>query len=208
MLAQRITDLCQRSQTGDESLKVVDVCTGSGCVALTIANQCTKGKLDVFGIDSSRRALRLAKANLRRNAGGFAPSTTINFKHMDVFTAEFDELIRSADVVAMNPPYIPKSEYQFVSLSTRRFEPHDALMTPETTIDDGNAFYWRVLDTVQSCHPPRQAILAFETGSARQAVALKTRIEQSPGWEAQVWRDSAERDRCVFATLRPYVTVS
>lgn len=94
--------------------RVVDVGTGSGCIALTLALE--RPDLRLLGVDKSIAALAVAKRN-RENL------------QANAILAASDLLasIRSADVIVSNPPYIPEADVETLAAEVRDFEPRMAL---------------------------------------------------------------------------------
>lgn len=103
-----------------ESPRIVDVGTGSGCIALALASELPKAKIDA--IDISADALAIASRNAQRL--GFADRVT--FAESDLLERYLD-LGTSFDVVVSNPPYVGKSEADKLQIEVRQHEPHCAL---------------------------------------------------------------------------------
>lgn len=102
----------------EQALRGLDLCTGSGCIAITLAlenKQCTLDALEL-----SHATLEVAKANAQRY--GIA----INFLEADLYTWEGDNTSKY-DFIISNPPYIPEEEATKVSRHVYDFEPHLAL---------------------------------------------------------------------------------
>jgi len=107
----------KNSFTNDNETRVLDLCTGSGAVAVSLKNEITC--LDVHASDISGEALQTAKENARRLLG----ENQIHFYHSDLY----DTLPRSQfSLVVSNPPYIPADEIQTLSAEVRN-EPRLAL---------------------------------------------------------------------------------
>ena len=105
-------------QTCNQPVKLLDLCTGSGCIAISIATIAKDVgiKIDITAVDISPDALNLARKNDR--------TKSVNFIESDLFTnippTEFD-------IIISNPPYIPTLEIQTLSPTVRDHEPHLAL---------------------------------------------------------------------------------
>ena len=116
--------------------KIVDVCTGSGCIAVALSRRVKQSR--VWGIDISREALSIA----RRNAEKYAP--TIELVEGDAL-ADFSQLIdEEVDVVVSNPPYIPNSDRKLMRRNVTEHEPHIALFVED---DDPLLFYRSIART-------------------------------------------------------------
>lgn len=116
--------------------KIVDVCTGSGCIAVALSRRVKQSR--VWGIDISKEALSIA----RRNAEKYAP--TIELVEGDAL-ADFSQLIdEEVDVVVSNPPYIPNSDRKLMRRNVTEHEPSIALFVED---DDPLLFYRSIART-------------------------------------------------------------
>lgn len=106
-----------------QSAKIVDVCTGSGCIAIALRRRLSDSR--VCGIDISKEALNIA----RRNAQKFAPS--VEFIEGDAL-GDFSQLVDGkVDVVVSNPPYIPISHRELMRPNVTEHEPSIALFVDD-----------------------------------------------------------------------------
>ena len=110
------------STQGGSKIKVLDVCTGSGCIALAIAHMCTDA--EVIAVDISRDALSLAKENAAKL--NLFPNHQ-NFIESDLIEQLLNRSNEKFDVVISNPPYIPSGEIAGLSANVCKFEPRLAL---------------------------------------------------------------------------------
>ena len=116
--------------------KIVDVCTGSGCIAIALSRRVKQSR--VWGIDISQDALAIA----RRNVVKYAPA--IELVEGDAL-ADFSQLIdEEVDVVVSNPPYIPNSDRKLMRRNVTEHEPHIALFVED---DDPLLFYRSIART-------------------------------------------------------------
>jgi len=108
----------QAVRTVEEGDKVLDLCTGSGAVAIALACEAAKDKnITVIGADISDDAIELAKENARIN------KANVSFVKSDLF-----EGIRGRfNLITANPPYIPSAEIETLPKEVRDFEPRLAL---------------------------------------------------------------------------------
>ncbi len=105
------------------ALRIADVGTGSGCIALTLAKELPQA--EIHAIDISAAALEVARANASRHQ----LDSRIRFHQADLL-AEFEH--NYFDFVVSNPPYVGESEEDQVQLEVRKFEPHDAVFAGHT----------------------------------------------------------------------------
>lgn len=99
---------------------VVDLCTGSGAIALAVATEVPEAT--VHAVELSEDALRWAERNLSGSG--------VDLRHGDLATA-FPDLDGGVDVVLCNPPYIPLEAYESVAPEARDHDPHLALFSGE-----------------------------------------------------------------------------
>ena len=98
---------------------IVDLCTGSGCIALGLKSKFSES--DITGVDISADALSLAKENSKLN------NLDVEFIHADVFNMNADLLDQKWDCIISNPPYIPFNERESIAENVLNFEPEISL---------------------------------------------------------------------------------
>ena len=99
-------------------LRIADVGTGSGCIALALAKELPQAEIDA--LDISPAALEIARANAARHQ----LESRIQFHHADLLAGFKD---KSLDFVVSNPPYVGESESDEVQLEVRKFEPRNSV---------------------------------------------------------------------------------
>ena len=102
-------------ELSDTNLSLIDLGTGSGCLAISIALE--RPNFKIFASDISPNALKIAEINSRYH------KTSITFIKSDWFS----EINNTFDIIIANPPYISENEYKSLPISIRRFEPKIAL---------------------------------------------------------------------------------
>ncbi len=117
-----------------ENLNILDIGTGTGCIAITLALEIKNSK--VTGIDINSGAIEIAKQNARLNG------IQVNFYVKDIFSANVCN-DKKFDLIVSNPPYIPENETNEVAKNVLDREPHSALFVPE---DEPLLFYRRISD--------------------------------------------------------------
>ena len=115
-----------------ESLRILDVGTGSGCIAITLA--ATMPAVQVTAWDISEGALQVAQENARRN------NVHVSFQQVDVLNVSSSLLLSpsSYTCIVSNPPYICNRECATMEANVLEHEPHQALFVPD---DDPLLFY-------------------------------------------------------------------
>lgn len=103
-------------------VRIVDVGTGSGCIALALGKELPKA--EIHATDLSLAALEIARTNAARHQ----LERRIHFHHADLL----EGLTESFDIVVSNPPYVGESEEDTVQLEVRKFEPRSAVFAGQT----------------------------------------------------------------------------
>ena len=142
----------------EEGDKVLDLCTGSGCIAVSIAKNCLPKRVSVTASDLSDAAIMLAKENARYN------SVSIDFVQSDLFTNVHGRY----NLIVCNPPYIKSSEIPNLQREVKNFEPKIALDGG----DDGLDFYRRISKSIRS-YLAKDGILLLECGEGQAEEILK-----------------------------------
>lgn len=112
---------------------VLDIGTGSGCIAVTLAKKIHGA--NVYAWDISERALKVASEN------AFLNCVNVRFSLRDIFQPVDNSPI--FDVIVSNPPYVTESEKTTMEANVLGFEPHGALFVPD---DHALIFYERIVD--------------------------------------------------------------
>jgi len=131
-----------------QSITVIDMCTGSGAIAVSLAKY-LPGSV-VYGLDISSDALELARHN------AYANGVNVTFDIHNVLTPYKGPI---ADAVISNPPYIPCGDIANLDVDVAGFEPHLALDGG----DDGLDFYRAIVENIHTCLK-KGGLLAFELG--------------------------------------------
>jgi release factor glutamine methyltransferase len=111
-----------------EQLRVADVGTGSGCLAISLAYELPHA--EVFATDISAPALEVARRNARRHA----VTDRIHFAQTDLLESVGQES-RSFDLIVSNPPYVARNECAQLQREVRDHEPHEALFGGPTGVE-------------------------------------------------------------------------
>lgn len=167
---------------------VLDLCTGSGCIALSIAQEVPEAR--VWATDISPIACEVARENAERL--GLAERVTV--AEGDLFAGAPDELRGRVDLVVANPPYIPSADLADVPHEVGGFEPRLALDGGPDGLDVARRI-WR---EARAWLRPGGAI-ALELDEGRVSSAGEEIVE----WyaEVRVVQDLTGRDRVLVATV-------
>lgn len=120
--------------------RILDMCTGSGCIAITLANHVADS--NVMGIDLSEEALAIAQEN------NDLIGTDVEFIKADVLGDVPQLSGRRFDIIVSNPPYIPLSERADMRCNVTDYEPAMALFVED---DNPLKFYRAIADKAKTC---------------------------------------------------------
>lgn len=170
----------------EEEWKVIDVGTGSGIIAITLALELPN--LNVTGIDISSAALKVAKSN-KQSLGAEVELIEGDLLKPLISTK------KKVDVVVSNPPYIPIADKATLSTYVREHEPSSALFAGE----DGLNYYRRFMEELPAVLKKDRGLVAFEIG-AGQGQSVATMLEATfPHSTVEISFDINGKDRMVFA---------
>ncbi|WP_162427985.1 peptide chain release factor N(5)-glutamine methyltransferase [Pontibacter pudoricolor] len=183
---EELVDLVAKEHRNQQGLKILDICTGSGCIPIALAaNLHTEA---VYGLEVSEGALEVAKAN----AANY--SQTINWLHQDIFDDIQTIASGSLDIITSNPPYVLEEEQQQMRANVLEYEPHLALFVPDT---DPLKFYKRIAIVGYSLLKPAGK-LYFEINERYGPETCDVLLEAGFA-EAKVVQDLFGKDRMVRA---------
>lgn len=168
------------TEKGDD---ILDMCTGSGCILISLLKnkEGTKG----VGVDISDEALKTAKKNAMHNG------VAAKWLHSDVFSA----LKGSFDVIVSNPPYIATSVLETLMPEVIKFEPIGALDGHE----DGLFFYKKIVEKAGEYLKGKKYLL-FEIGYD-QGKAVSELMRGAGFMDVKVIKDYSGNDRVVMGHL-------
>ena len=126
-----------QTMPADKPLSVLDIGTGSGCIAIALKQR--RPNWQVTGLDISSEALQIAQQNAIRN------KTQVTWLQQDIFSdflsLRNDYFTGTFDLIVSNPPYVLNSEKCWMESTVLDYEPHSALFVPD---DDPLRFYKRI----------------------------------------------------------------
>lgn len=123
----------------EKPLRIWDIGTGSGCIAIALARHFVNA--EVIGFDVSEAALQVAKENAESNAA------KVTFVQDDVLNPTSEFFTQPVDLVVSNPPYVCDSERTDMEKNVLDWEPEKALFVPD---DDPLRFYRKILELAQN----------------------------------------------------------
>ncbi len=181
ILVETVLDICKRY--GNQSLRILDLCTGSGAIAISLSKILNT---QVFASDVSTKALKVAEKNNVMN------NTKVEFIESNLFEKINGEKF---DVIVSNPPYIKNEEIKSLSKQVQN-EPYIALAGGE----DGLDFYRKIIDEAYK-HINENGYLCLEIGYDQKEDLIKL-IKQNENYEYEnCIKDLSNNDRCIIAKI-------
>ena len=170
----------------EKDVHILDMCTGSGCIAVSLAYYLPNSK--ITAVDISDSALKVAKHNARlNNVDG-----QIFFIKSNLFERLPKTLKEKIDIIVSNPPYIPTKDMEDLMREVRDYEPNQALDGGE----DGLRFYHPIINDCMEYLRPG-GVLAFEIGY-NQAEPVENLLKDYGFSNIEIKKDLAGFDRVIF----------
>lgn len=164
--------------------KVLDMCTGSGCIAISIAR--LGNVSEMHAVDISRGALEVADENAKRN------DAKVEFLESNLF----EQVSGQYDMIVSNPPYIESGVIETLMPEVREFEPRLALDGTE----DGLYFY-KAISNAAPEYLTDEGEIFFEIGY-NQGEAVSNIVREAGFSYVEVRKDLAGLDRVVYGKLK------
>lgn len=204
-----------QASTLPKELKVLDLCTGTGCISLLFAHLFLSKwhraeSLKVLGVDISPVAVKLAIGNRNSLAEELPMNSNVEFVRADILRNTgslklpgLSQLLEQNkmpewDIIISNPPYIsPAAFNRDTTRSVRNFEPKLALVPsfPSQSLSDqeqGDMFYPRLLEIAENVSAK---ILLMEVADLAQAKRVSSMVKSSGAWDGvEIWRDNPDVD--------------
>ena len=182
----------------DASLRILDLCSGSGCIGLLLARELPASR--ITGVDVLEQAVDLARRNAVRNSVSNA-----QYQQLDIFDDAAGEALGSFDCIVANPPYIPRHEYEELDASVKQHESPLALLGERpgsAASQDGLDFYRRIADIyplLRRRGPPAAGVpsLVVEVGH-QQAQAVRDLLAGKGHEDCKIMKDYAGIERSVW----------
>lgn len=176
----------------DKDITVLDMCTGSGCIAISLAVK--GGYRTVTAADISGEALKVARRNAEQLVDRW--EQRMDFRQGDLFSALDDkEHSHAFDVIVSNPPYIPTAVIDTLQPEVREHEPMQALDGAE----DGLAYYRRIAVDAKTYGRTGGSLyleIGYDQGTAVSGILAEQGYD-----EIKVIKDLPGKDRVVRACL-------
>jgi release factor glutamine methyltransferase len=158
---------------GEKCARVLDICTGSGCIALAVAEN---SHADVLGVDVSEDALEIAN----KNAEKCGLAGRVKFLRRDALAEDF-LAGEKYDLIISNPPYIPTGDIASLSAEVK----HEPMLALDGG-GDGLTFYRRFVSVLPE-HLEKGGAIIFEIGYDQEEAILA--LCESAGLFCEIFRD-------------------
>ncbi len=165
-------------------LKIIDIGTGSGCIAIALAKNILNA--EVFAIDVSEKALKVAQKNAELNE--------VNVTFLQKNILETDDLEQTFDIIVSNPPYVRNLEKIEINANVLEYEPHLALFVED---NDALLFYRKITDLAKKNLKPNGQ-LYFEINQYLGKETLEL-LENFGFKNIELKKDIYGNDRMIFA---------
>ena len=161
--------------------KILDLCTGSGIIAITLKKELDQVSVDVIASDISEEAIEVAKENAQSH------NATIKFIKSDIFNDIDDKF----DIIVSNPPYIDRKDEVRMQDNVLKYDPHLALFAEE----EGMYFYRKIIEQAND-YLNENGVMFFEIGYDQKDKIIK--LADMNGYSVEVYKDINGRDRMAF----------
>lgn len=183
-------DVFERKSTEADkttTLKILDIGTGSGCIALALKK--TMPKAEVWGCDNSDDALSIARRN------GSTLDIRVDFQGIDFLDEAQQKQLPTVDTIVSNPPYIPLSNKENMHANVVKYEPHNALFVPN---DDALIFYKAIVTFGKKrLYPNGSIYLEIHEDLGKDVVDLFEKV----GYKTELRKDMQGKERMVKASF-------
>lgn len=186
---EELVEWVARSAAGLNNPVILDIGTGSGCIAVSLAKKIPGAA--IHAIDLSEGALEVARINADRQ------HASIHFHHLDFLQPANWQAFPVPDILVSNPPYIPQSGRKEMAAHVVDHEPALALFVPE---EDPMLFYTAIAQYAARLGRPQMMVLVEIHEDLAQAV--KQSFESAGLTNVEIRKDLQGKDRMVKAQKR------
>ena len=161
-----------------DSFRILDLCTGSGIIAITLKKEIVEKYTEIVASDISEKALSVAIDNANNN------NANITFIKSDLF----DNISGKFDLIISNPPYISYKDKIIIKDSVLNYDPHLALFAEE----DGIYFYRKIIENAVH-YLSKDGVIFFEIGYDQKEKIFE--LGKINNFITTVYKDINDRDR-------------
>ena len=175
-LIYKVLEYIQKSKK--DSFRILDLCTGSGIIAITLKKEIVEKYTEIVASDISEKALSIAIENANNN------NANITFIKSDLF----DNISGKFDLIISNPPYISYKDKITIKDNVLKYDPHLALFAEE----DGIYFYRKIIENAVH-YLSKDGVIFFEIGYDQKEKILE--LGKNNNFITTVYKDINDRDR-------------
>ena len=180
------------SQNQQAVLNALDIGTGSGCIPIALKKN--RPNWNLMAIDISEKALEVAQINAAKN------QTNIDFLQYDILSSADDFNAKQLDIMVSNPPYIPLSQKNVMSVSTIEHEPEIALFVPN---EQPLLFYDKITDfAARHLKPNGKLYFELNEFNAEKVVEM---LQQKHYINTTLHQDLSRKNRMLSAERPPSI---
>ena len=161
-----------------DSFRILDLCTGSGIIAITLKKEIVEKYTEIVASDISEKALSIAIENANNN------NANITFIKSDLF----DNISGKFDLIISNPPYISYKDKITIEDNVLKYDPHLALFAEE----DGIYFYRKIIENAVH-YLSKDGVIFFEIGYDQKEKIFE--LGKNNNFITTVYKDINDRDR-------------
>ncbi len=161
-----------------DSFRILDLCTGSGIIAITLKKEIVEKYTEIVASDISEKALSIAIENANNN------NANITFIKSDLF----DNISGKFDLIISNPPYISYKDKITIKDNVLKYDPHLALFAEE----DGIYFYRKIIEKAVH-YLSKDGVIFFEIGYDQKEKIFE--LGKNNNFITTVYKDINDRDR-------------
>ena len=175
-LTYKVLEYIKKSKK--DSFRILDLCTGSGIIAITLKKEIVEKYTEIVASDISEKALSIAIENANNN------NANITFIKSDLF----DNISGKFDLIISNPPYISYKDKITIKDNVLNYDPHLALFAEE----DGIYFYRKIIENAVH-YLSKDGVIFFEIGYDQKEKILE--LGKNNNFITTVYKDINDRDR-------------
>lgn len=185
---EELVDWIRNENSVEAELNILDIGTGSGCIAIALKHEFIHSTVDAFDISEKALATAASNANLNK--------LEVSFEVFDILNAP--EVYKRWNIIVSNPPYVTENEKSDMSPNVLDHEPHLALFVPDL---DPLLFYRKIaLFAQQHLQPKGKLYFEINRKTGVECADLLAKIGFS---EIEIRKDISGNDRMVRGVLRP-----
>lgn len=177
-------ELCQTiiQENQEKNLDIIDLCSGSGCISLSLAKNIDKSK--VLGVDISQEALSVARKN-NENLG-------LDVQYMEANILENFDIDKKFDIIVSNPPYVMNKEKELIKKNVLYYEPHLALFVE----DENPLIFYKAIAEFAKKHLKSGGKIYLEINEnlAQETLDIFTDVQ----YVKKIIKDLFGKDRFIF----------